>query len=260
MPRVQTKGKDATHRDCPFCGEKHKRCTGLLDKIASPELTGWLVKNSTTKLNFFNDVLKGYSILENLETAKAEAEHLWLKAHKTPFWKSGRDIGGEAADYGTLAHNFIENYFKGTIQDVKKLPEPSQKAVGGFLEWVKEHNVVCHSTEIQTYNCDLGYAGKYDFDGEVDGLLTLADWKTSGAIYPKYVVQSWNYADTIERRNPDKKYEQVLIGRFGKDGDYEVKTYKRDEFPSKDLCVKLMEACVIWQKFEDDWKGQHSKS
>lgn len=227
---------------CPKCAGDHPSCTTLLAMIASPALMGWAAKNGTAKLKVFSDaVLRMDEAI--YKAAGKQAEELWRLTEDTAFWKSGREIGKDAADYGTLAHAWFEAHLNGREVTIESLPEPSQKAVRGFLEWEKETHLEVIATEETFCNCQLNYAGTADVVAKVNGELALGDWKTSKGIYFAQAIQAWAYALADESQHGDRLYREVFIGRFGKDGSWEVRRLQRNSFPGIEVARAVMVGC-----------------
>lgn len=204
---------------------------------------GWAAKNGVAKLNVLDQAMKELVPDDVYGSARALAEKRWKLTEPTAFWKSGQEIGKDAADYGTLAHTWIEAHLRGKDVDLAALPGPSRNAVESMLSWEKEHHLETIKTEETFYNCRLNYAGTADWIGTLDGVLSVGDWKTSSGIYPNYVFQSWGYALADEASNDDRLYRQIFVGRFGKDGSSEVRIFKRNEFPSSEIARDVLTAC-----------------
>ena len=229
---------------CPNCDKDHPSITTLLGVISSRALMGWLSKNGTAKLNVLDSVVREHFKEDGeYEPLRKIAEERWKLTEQTAFWKSGKDLGAEAADYGTMAHAWIEAYLRKTPVDLAALPGPARNAAEAFLAWEKEHHVEVVKTEQTFYNCKLNYAGTADCVAKVDGELTLLDWKTSSGIYMEMAIQAWGYALADETQNADRLYRQVAIGRFGKDGTPEVRMFKRTEFPSIETAREVLLGC-----------------
>lgn len=225
------------------CGESHPSITTLLGVISSRALMNWMAKNGTAKLNCLAESVKRKVDLPTRTAVFDEAERNWKLQESTAYWKSGKELGAEAADYGTMAHGWIEAHLHGKDVTLDTLPPPARKAVESFLDWEKEHHVEVITTEQTFYNCALHYAGTADCVAKVDGELTLLDWKTSSGIWMEYPVQVWGYALADETENADRLYRQVAIGRFAKDGTSEVRMFKRNEFPGIEVSRNVITAC-----------------
>lgn len=241
---------------CPNCRVDHPSCTTLLGMISSRALMAWSAKNGTAKLNVFSEAVKtiDYSVWE--QAAEASQEE-WECTEDTMFWKSGKQIGQDAADMGTLAHSWIEAHLHGKEVTLESLPDPAKKAVEGFLSWKNENKVEVLETEKTLYNCKLGYAGTCDAILRVNGELTLIDWKTSTAIYSNYPVQCWSYALADEMSNGSNLYKQIGVGRFGKLGDWEVRLFKRNAYDGIETARRIMEGCAAIFKFQQEWEFNH---
>lgn len=204
---------------------------------------GWMAKNGVAKLNVLSEVLCEKADDNLCGEIRRAAEERWKLKESTAFWKSGKDLGEEAADYGTMAHGWIEAHLNGTDADLESLPLPARNAIEAFKGWEKEHSLEVIKTEQSFYNCRLHYAGTADCIAKVDGELTLLDWKTSTGIYMEMALQAWGYALADEAENADRLYRQVAIGRFGKDGTPEVRIFKRNEFPGIEIARDVITSC-----------------
>lgn len=241
---------------CPKCGDQHPSITTILDVISSPALMGWMAKNGTAKLKMFAD--KVLNLDENVyAVASKSAEELWKLTEQTAFWKSGKETGAEAADYGTMAHSWVEAHLHGKWIELESLPVPARNAVSAYLEWQKEHKIEKIKTEETFYNCKLNYAGTADFVGKLDGELSVGDWKTSTGIFFNYLIQGWGYALADETQNADRLYKQIFIGRFGKDGSNEVRIFKRNEFPSIETARDVLIACGHIFQAQQEWDAKY---
>lgn len=235
------KGKSRWYK-CPKCGGDHPSVTTLLDVIASPALMGWMAKNGTAKLNVFKDVCNEFIPAMFSELSRL-AEQRWKLTEDTAFWKSGKETGAEAADYGTMAHAWLESHLKGVSVDLGALPGPARNAVNAYLKWQGDHKLETIKTEETFYNCKLNYAGTADWVGKLDGELAIGDWKTSTGIFFNYCIQGWGYALADETQHSERLYRQIFIGRFGKDGSSEVRVLKRNSFPSIEDARLILTAC-----------------
>ena len=89
------------------------------------------------------------------------------------------DMLSKAAHKGTVVHNAIENYFLYGVEDIDMTYWLFFKA---FMDWVKDYNPEPLHNEFAVYHKALRYAGTVDMIAEVDGKVTLIDFKTSVAV------------------------------------------------------------------------------
>lgn len=241
---------------CPNCDKDHPSATTLLGVIASPALNGWLAKNGVAKLNVLDQAIKDTTPGEHYADIRRIAEARWKLTEDTAFWKSGKEVGKEAADIGTMVHSWVEADLHGKTVSMEALPEQGQNAAKAYLQWKSEHQIKVIKTEQTFYGCKLNVAGTADAVVELDGELTLMDWKSSTGIYSTYPIQLWIYALCDESQYADRLYRQVAIGRFGKDGTPEMRIFKRNEFPSIDTARDIVTACGHIFNFNQMWEAK----
>lgn len=188
-------------------GESKVGVTSILSIINKPALIQWAVNEGVSyikenlKAGTTYDEIELHNILENAKKAH--------RVRKT-----------EAADFGTLAHSWIEKYIKG------ENPEPLvnktlQNAINVFLKWVDEKNVKFIASEQPIYSKKYDYCGTYDFLCEIDGKRYIGDLKTSKGIYGEYHMQlaAYRYAVEEETQTP---VDGCLIVRIPKTEDDHV--------------------------------------
>lgn len=241
---------------CNRCGEEHVSVTTYLGVIASRPLMSWMGKNGIAKLNVLAEVVKrnhpdGFNL--DFESARAQ----WESQEDTQFWKSAKQIGQDAADIGTLAHGWIEAHINGKEITMETMPAQAQAAVRGFLEWEAANKVKYLATEQTFYHCAMDYAGTADCVAEVNGELSMIDWKTAKGVYANYVIQDWLYALADESQHGDRLYKQVIIGRFGKDGTWEAPIFKRNEPVGMEMARRVIEGCRAIYALNQEWDKAH---
>lgn len=138
----------------------------------------------------------------------------------------------EMAAIGTLAHAMIMSELKGEILDTSEYSqEQISKAENSFLSWLewrkgKEISSLLVETPLISENWQFG--GTPDFLGFIDGVLTLADYKTGG-IWREAYIQTCAYRQlciennypTAEKililgipRTEDEKFQEVTYTKF----------------------------------------------
>lgn len=184
--------------------------TGQLDKSApliiwATRLFTKTVKDLMGEANAFtkDDVL---AMIEKGEVAHKEAKET-------------------ACGIGDYVHEFASEYSedcdekKAYDRVVEKLGEPSDNMVNqiqagcvGFVNWLKEKNIKIISSEKIVYSQKFGFVGRYDATLEIDGKKYLADWKTSGGIYPEYYYQTSAYLHAYEEETGEKLDGALIVG------------------------------------------------
>lgn len=198
---------------------------GILDK--SMYLIPWACKVMALKIFQSmpreKDALGNTSILpldwEEFETLITESK----KAHKEHL--------DDAADVGASAHVWLEDsirwaiaYNNGVVEKLTDQIPTDERAINcgkAALDWMREHKVKFIKTESIVYSQKHQYAGTLDGLAEVDGILSIVDWKSSNALRTEYCFQTAAYLRAYEEEYgitiPDR-----WILRLGKeDGKFE---------------------------------------
>lgn len=207
-------------------GKKVDGTTSILGVIAKPALLYWAVN---VTISHFQNNLKPGEIYDEIQ----------LKALFNDAKSAHRKKSTEAADIGTIVHNWIKDHVAGKKP---KLPinKSSRNAIDTFLRWEKEHHVKFLESERILYSKKYGYAGTLDFIAEVDGKIKIGDYKTSTGIWDEYWFQLASYQQAFQEEFPEKKIAGGIIVRIGKDGSLEVA--ERDDYEDN---VKAFNAALV---------------
>lgn len=231
----------------------------ILDK--SNALVPWCAKVVTEKLlrlvptELIDGIIRIKPLsLEQFSTIVTEAK----SAHK--------DTLEDAADVGSMAHNWLEYYIKAilakdeaqqkTLLERKCGDERATNCVNAALDWMAKHNVRWIETERKIYSREHGYAGTMDGLCIVDSCndptccphqfqdrLSVADWKSSNYLYLEYLLQTAAYEGAYEEEfGVDIKDRWIL--RLGKeDGTFAAWHCTEEDFPADYeaflICLKL---------------------
>lgn len=212
-------------------------CTGVIDK--SRPLMIWAER------------LAANDLLEKLNSGKKLTEEDILSA--TGLYKVRKK---EAADIGTLIHNFAELWVKHQLKIVKEKPEmpEDEKVLNGamaFLKWVDEHKVKFIAAEKLVYSKKHNYVGLCDtiftMGSEKHKILHVGDYKSSKAIYNEYRYQVAAYQEA-DAEESGATYGTKWLMRFDKEtGEFEAHEYAEHQ---QDFKVFL--ACLTIKKREKE--------
>lgn len=132
-----------------------------------------------------------------------------------------RDEAGAAGNY---AHDLIETHILG--QPAPAAPagmhldmvEKAQNAFEQFLEWKHQSGIEVIATEKSYTSKKHKFGGTVDAIGkDTKGRIVLLDWKTSGGVYPDYMIQLAAYSLLLEENAPEYKPQGFHIVRVSKD-------------------------------------------
>ena len=130
---------------------------------------------------------------------------------------------------GSAVHKMIESFLK---EEQFVLPddmpsesrEKAQLCYHQFKEWYKGYKI--EMSELQLISKSYGYGGTIDAMFEIDGKMTIVDFKTSNDIYNSYWMQVAAYSSLAHENG--YRVDKASILRLPKDGG-------NFEFVSKDV-------------------------
>lgn len=139
------------------------------------------------------------------------------------------DKRDEAGELGTMVHEMVEAHIDGVAFDIKRLmmltKEQATQVQSGFdayITWESMTKIKLIDQEMELVSEEYRFGGCPDAIGEVNGKLSLVDWKTSNAVYPDYLIQLAAYKHLWELNHPDQPLDGGFhLCRFSKDfGDF----------------------------------------
>jgi hypothetical protein len=226
---------EKTHR-YSVNGKSVPSVTGILGIINKPFLVPWAVNLACDHLI---EIGRDRNITAS-DVEEARTKH--------------RDAKEEAAGIGSKVHGWVEKFIQarknGEADPELPTDEKILNGILGFVRWQDANGAKFTDTEVLVYSKLLGYCGLFDALGELNGVPTIFEWKTSKAIYDEYALQTAAYAFAFnEERNKAGEPIQRVIARFDKmDGSFEARVLPVESF-SDDLegfCGAL--ALYEWQK------------
>ena len=144
----------------------------------------------------------------------------------------------KACSIGNQVHEWAEDYVTAKIFDRNKeliLPKDINARAGviAFLEWDKEHDIKYLESERLVYSKEHNFVGIFDCMAEIDGKITLIDFKTSKRFYPMEMgMQTAGYQIAYEEEIG--KIDQRMIVRFDKEtGEFESHIMKNDDLEKR---------------------------
>ena len=151
----------------------------------------------------------------------------------------------KAANIGTIIHARIMAYYLGyeidTYNITPEVWELSENSMKSFFEWAKPRNVKPKLIETPLISEKYQYGGTPDVYGEMDGELTLLDFKTGSGIYPEHFLQLAAYSQLLsENEYPHKKI--IILNIPKSEGDsFQVQQISSDNL---ELQFKKFMHCV----------------
>ncbi len=115
----------------------------------------------------------------------------------------------QAADYGTYIHTLCEYSLRRGLL-VESPHEMTNDFMKGFWRWAQKHKVKPLAMEQEVIG--QGYGGRLDLVAEVDGIVTLVDYKTGkGSYYDNWKFQLAGYRKAFNDSIPFSDVEMFKI-------------------------------------------------
>lgn len=145
----------------------------------------------------------------------------------------------QSAEFGTRLHDFLETYLTtGEMKTIEPHPYADVNVCReSMIKFVKDWNLGPHTTikaECLIWSNVYKYAGCIDYVAHKDGKIYIMDWKTTGSLHTKYLLQLAAYWVALEERAKDyhltEPIEHVYLIRFDKSAPfYEVVDFGREQ-------------------------------
>ena len=232
--------------------------TTILSVIGKPALMAWAAKverEMVTKVSA--------DLYEDLAGTPKMSRAGWLLTLDT---RLGREKAhskelAKAGEIGSQVHELIEWTLKAELMyeagPSPRISDAAQWAYMAWEDWRRAVKLKPVAVEQVIWSREHGYAGTLDLLAEVEGVLTVVDWKTGKAVYGEAHLQNAAYRQAIrEMGHGDPK--QGLIVRLPKvetDPNFEVVAAK----PENLMFPKFLDAMSVWkwaQEMESDYQAK----
>jgi PD-(D/E)XK nuclease superfamily len=228
-------------------GLEYPSVTTILQVIGKPALIAWSAKVEREMVSAAAATL--YVDLAGTPKMSSAAYLISLNARIGTTRAAQKELT-KSAEIGSQAHKLIEwNLRASLMQEAGPSPHITDKAMWAFMaweDWKKSVNLKTIWVEQTIWSDKYGYAGTMDLLAEVNGILTVVDWKTGKAIYPEAYLQNAAYRSALrEMGHGDAK--QGLIVRLPKnteDPEFEAKIV---EEPEEKLMETFLHAFELWK-------------
>ena len=145
------------------------------------------------------EVKRFNSIFKKVKKMDGKEYFAFLKEAKGAFRRKTK----EAAESGTIAHDYINNHISNEKQPkelILKINKDTnaKNSVKAFDKWEKEHRVDWMASELVVGSEINEYGGKLDAIAYVNNIPSLIDFKTSNQISSDYFLQVAAYQIALE--------------------------------------------------------------
>lgn len=160
----------------------------------------------------------------------------------------------QASDTGTHVHAMVEADLHG--QEPPAMPEHFTDemragALSGFRAYkenLKRTKAFVMPLEVQLVSEEYRFGGTPDGIVEFEGIVDMADWKTSNGVYLDYIVQGAAYIHLWNTHHPESKCTGLRIFRFGKESG----TFAEHYYPPETLEIAWRQFVLFREAFDLD--------
>jgi hypothetical protein len=176
-------------------GESYPSVTTILGCIGKPALIQWAANQERTLVT--DTAARLYEELASIGQAIPRSAFLVTLEGRCGKERAHRRELQKAGDIGTQAHALIEWHLRRDLGlQVGVEPNVCAEALWAFMafqDWAKSVDLKPKYIEQTVFSSAHRYAGTMDLLAEVNGVLTLADFKTSKSVYPEAFLQNAAY-------------------------------------------------------------------
>jgi PD-(D/E)XK nuclease superfamily len=227
-------------------GQEYPSVTTILQVIGKPALINWAAKVEREMVIEASSQL----YLDCPLTPKMSAASWKMSLTKRlGTLKASQKELTKAGEIGSQAHALIEWNLKASLmQEPGPSPHVTDKATWAFMaweDWKKSVNLKPIFVEQMVFSETHGYAGTMDLLAEVNGVLTVLDWKTGKAIYPESYLQNAAYRYALREMGHGDAVQGIIVRlpKLESDPAFEVKTCP----PEKDCMEVFLNAKRLWE-------------
>lgn len=237
-------------------GKKMPSVTTILSCIGKPALVNWAAKVEREMVM----EVAGNLYHEIAETPRmSKLGFLTTMADRLGKTKASQKELAKAGEIGTQAHAWIEWTIKAQLMHVNIGPCPviSAPATLAVSAWERWKN----SVEFKPLRCEQAvwshthqYAGTMDLLAEINGRLTLLDWKSGKKIYPEASLQNIAYRYALEEMGLISSVNDCdgMVVRLPKvETDPEPEVGKVEGYPG-DLMQVFLHVKALWEWTQKD--------
>lgn len=200
----------------PFTGEVVPGVTGVLDAIAKPGLINWHVEQTAAFAVTHIDDLLNRTEEQGLRYLQYFSRRLTPeKMDDVTIYNYSMGVLDDLSNNGNIIHSYTEAVRNDWIEPFIPLERADLwEMVEAFLIWNSEHTYRHTATEAILFG--NGYAGTADWFGELDGVPTLGDDKTSREVHESHEAQlaalgaCHTWAKEVPEGTPGATYYKIV--------------------------------------------------
>lgn len=229
--------------------------TTILGVIGKPALINWAANMERTLVmdvsaNLYEDVA-GTPKMSRLAWLSTMQQRLGkTKQHQRELAKAG--------EIGTQVHALIEWTLRAKLcQQPGPSPAICDKAQWCFMvfeEWAKKVNLKPLLIEQQVWSAVHGYAGTMDLLAEIDGQLTVIDFKTGKRVYPEAHLQNAAYRVALREMGHGDATQGIIVRLPKDEADPQPEAVVADDEATSFQAFLSAKSLWVWSNAKDTWE------
>lgn len=240
-------------------GVQYPSVTTILQVVGKPALVPWAAKVEREMVMEVSADL----YLDCSETPTM-SKPAWLTTLQSRLGKqkaATKELA-KASEIGSQVHALIEWTLKGELcHKVGPSPRISDKAQWAFMaweDWRKKVELKPIFVEQTVWSKEWGYAGTLDLLAEVEGKLTVLDWKTGKAVYDESYLQNAAYRRAIREMKHGDPLQGIIVRlpKVETDPEFEAVTVPFDE---DWLFQRFINAMRLWEAMREMENARKAK-
>lgn len=174
--------------------------------------------------------------------------------------KASQKILTQAGDIGSEVHALVEWTIRTQLMQKvgpsPKIRDAAQWAFMAWEDWKKSVHLKPIAVEQVVYSKQYGYAGTLDLLAEVNGVLTVIDWKTGKAVYSEAHLQNAAYRQAIREMGHGDPRQGIVVRLPKNTEDPEFEAVVADEEAGSFETFRHVMELWKWMQVKD---GEYEK-
>jgi|SRR5580658_8172159 hypothetical protein len=230
--------------------------TTILSSIGKPALVNWAAKVEREMVVAVSTDL----YMEPRKEKLTPSQWALTLNNRLGTTKASQKELTRAGDIGTEVHNLVEWTIRTELMQKvgpsPKIRDAAQWAFMAWEDWKKSVHLKPIAVEQVVYSRKYGYAGTLDLLAEVNGVLTVIDWKTGKAVYSEAHLQNAAYRQAIREMGHGDPRQGIVVRLPKNTEDPEFEAVVADEEKASfDTFLHVMELWK-WMQAKD---GEYEK-
>lgn len=229
--------------------------TTILQAIGKPALVNWAAK---VEREMVLEVSAG--LYKDARPGMSEAAWITSMQSRLTKTKAHQKELAKASEIGSQAHALIEWTLKARMMEQPgpppKITDKAQWSFMAWEDWARSVDLKPIFVEQVVYSEKYSYAGTLDLMAEVNGKLTVLDWKTGKAVYPEAHLQNAAYRQAIREMGHGDPVQGIIVRLPKVETDPEFEAV--EALPERECFDVFLHALNLWQWTTkmDRWKSE----